>query len=227
LENGLGINAWFLASQIVSFLILFFVLSKWVFPAIMKTLDKRTAVIKEGVDNAARAQQELAATKIQVAQMLDEARKEAAHTLAQATQAAEHVRAEIEQQAHNRANEIVQQAQVRIQQEVAQARAQLRSQVADLAILAAGQVVNASLDDAGHRRLVDDREHGRAEHHHADAGRAHPRSEVAGQAADHQLGPTDRHHHLTDVEGALLQRSPPGELAGRHPDGEGDDRAGG
>ncbi|HEX6778923.1 MAG TPA: F0F1 ATP synthase subunit B [Ktedonobacterales bacterium] len=154
--SGLGINAWFLASQIVSFGILWFVLQKWVYPAIMKTLDKRALVIREGVENASKARQELSEAETRVAQMLDEARKEAARTLAQATQAAEHVREEIEQEARNRANEIVQQAQVRIQQEVSQARSELRKQVADLAILAAGQVIHTSLDDAGHRRLVEE-----------------------------------------------------------------------
>ncbi len=156
MSNGLGINAWFLVSQIVSFLILFYILRRWVFPAIINTLDKRAAIIREGVDNANKAKQELAEAETRVAQMLDEARKEAAQTLAQATQAAENVRAEIEQEARNRANDIVQQAQVRIQQEMAQARAQLRGQIADLAILAAGEVVHASLDNAAHRRLVDE-----------------------------------------------------------------------
>jgi F-type H+-transporting ATPase subunit b len=154
--GGLGINLWFLASQIVSFLILWYVLAKWVYPAIMKTLDKRALVIREGVENASKARQELSEAETRVAQMLEEARKEAARTLAQATQAAEHVRDEIEQEARNRANEIVQQAQVRIQQEVSQARSELRKQVADLAILAAGQVIHTSLDDAGHRRLVEE-----------------------------------------------------------------------
>ncbi len=156
LENGLGINAWFLASQIISFLILYFILRRWVFPAIMKTLDKRAAVIREGVENADRARKELSEAEARVAKMLEDARKEAAQRLAQSTQAAEHVRAEIEQEARNRANEIVQQAQVRIQQEVAQARAELRSQVADLAILAASQVIRSSLDDEGQRRLIEE-----------------------------------------------------------------------
>ena len=156
MENGLGINAWFLVSQIVSFLILYYILRRWVFPAIMKTLDKRASVIREGVENAETARQKLAEAEKQAALILDQARKEAQQTLAQATQAAENVRAEIEQEAHSRANAIVEQAQVRIQQETAQARAQLRTQVANLAILAAGQVVQASLDDAGHRRLVDE-----------------------------------------------------------------------
>jgi len=156
MNGGLGINLWFLGSQIVSFLILYYILRRWVFPAIMSTLDKRALVIKEGVENAAKARQELSDAESRVAAMLEEARKESARTLAQATQAAEHVRDEIEQQAHKRANEIVQQAETRIQQEVSQARAELRKQVADLAILAAGQVIHASLDDAAHRRLVDE-----------------------------------------------------------------------
>jgi F-type H+-transporting ATPase subunit b len=154
--NGLGINAWFLGSQIVSFLILYYILRRWVFPAIMNTLDQRAQRIREGIENADKAEKKLAEAEIRVNQMLDDARKEAAQTIAQATTAAQHVRDEIVQAAQQRRDEIVQQAQVRIQQEEAQARAELRRQVADISIRAAGRVIGASLDDARHRRLVED-----------------------------------------------------------------------
>lgn len=152
----LGINAWFLLSQIVCFVILWAVLQRYVFPVITRMLDKRAAVIREGIENAEKAKRELAEAQANVEQMMAQAHREAQQVLAQATQAAEHIRAELEKEAHERANQIIQQAQVRIQQETARAKAELRAQVADLAILAASRLIGTSLNDAGHRRLIEE-----------------------------------------------------------------------
>jgi F-type H+-transporting ATPase subunit b len=153
---GLGINVWMFASQLVSFLVLLFVLWRWVFPVLLRTLDKRALTIQEGVENARKAQSDLAAAEQRIAGMMEEARLQAQHTLDQALKAGEHVRTEIEQEARDRARQIIDQAQVRIQQEVAQARNELRQQVADLAIMAAERVIGSSLDSATNRRLIDD-----------------------------------------------------------------------
>lgn len=150
----MGINIWNFASQVVTFLVLLFILGKWVFPAIMKTLDRRAAVIQEGVENAQKAQRELADAQKRVEALIEQARKDAQATIAKATQAAEHVRVEIEQEAQGRAREIISQAEKRIQQEIAQARTQLRQEVADLALQAAEHVIGNSLDTTTSRRLV-------------------------------------------------------------------------
>jgi F-type H+-transporting ATPase subunit b len=153
---GLGINVWMFASQLVSFLILFIVLRIWAFPILTRTLDKRALTIQEGVDNAQKAQRDLADAERRIAGMMEEARLQAQQTLDQALKAGEHVRAEIEQEARDRARQIIDQAQTRILQEVAQARNELRQQVADLAIMAAERVIGSSLDSATNRRLVNE-----------------------------------------------------------------------
>jgi F-type H+-transporting ATPase subunit b len=151
-----GINGWLFISQLAAFLVLFGVLYWLVWPVLLRTLDKRTLTIQEGVENAERARTELAETEKRIAAMMDEARVEAQHTLEQARKAGDRVRAEIEAEARDRAQKTVEQAQARIQQEIAQARTELRKQVADLAILAAGHVIGSSLDSATNRRLVDE-----------------------------------------------------------------------
>jgi F-type H+-transporting ATPase subunit b len=152
----LGINAVEFISQLIAFLVLFFVLQRFVWPVMLRTLDKRTLTIQEGVENAERARRELAEAEQRIGAMMNEARVEAQRTLEQARKAGERVRAEIEAEARDRAQKTVEQAQARIQQEIAQARTELRKQVADLAILAAGQVIGSSLDSATNRRLVEE-----------------------------------------------------------------------
>jgi len=150
----MGINLVLFASQLISFLILFFVLWKWVFPLLIKTLDKRAQTIQEGVANAEKAQRALAEAETRIQGMLEDARKDAQHTLEQARKAGEQLRASIETDARGSATRIVQQAQAQTKQIVEQARADLRQQVADLAIMAAEHVIGNSMDTATNRRLV-------------------------------------------------------------------------
>lgn len=152
----MGINAVMFFSQLIAFLVLFFVLQRFVWPVMLRTLDKRALTIQEGVENAERARRELAEAEKRISAMMDEARVEAQRTLEQARKAGERVRAEIETEARDRAQKILEQAQSRIHQEIAQARTELRQEVADLAILAAGHVIGSSLDSATNRRLVDE-----------------------------------------------------------------------
>lgn len=151
---ALGINLNALIAQFLVFAIVLFVLWRYVYPALLKTLDQRRDAIRVGMENAEKSRQELAEAEKRVAAMLDEARQEAQRTLANATVAAQHVRNEIEQQAQERSRDIMTQAERRIQQEITKARADLRQQVADLAIMAAGKVVGASLDTETNRRLA-------------------------------------------------------------------------
>lgn len=152
----LGINVYNFIAQLITFLILLFVLGKFAFPALMKTLDQRELTIRQGVENAELARQAVMDAEKRVGEMLEQGRRDAQDALAKATQAAEHIRVEIEQQAQDRSKDILAQADKRIQQEMAQAKAELSKQIADLAIMAAERVVGTSLDSQANRRLVND-----------------------------------------------------------------------
>ena len=157
-EGGLplGINPLLLLAQIVNFGILFFILSRFAFPPLMRTLDQRAATIREGVENAARAKLELDRAEQQRESIIQAAQQRAQQIISDATAAGERQRAKIEEDAKLRAEEIAQQGRVRIQQEEAQARNALRQEVADLAIGAASRVIGESMDGTRQRRLVEE-----------------------------------------------------------------------
>jgi len=154
--DALGINLFALIAQLVAFFILLFVLWKFAFPPLMKTLDERQNTIREGVQNAERASQQLKDAEKRVEALMNEARLESQKVIASATQAAERLKADIEHQAQQRGREIEAQAAKRIEQQIAQAKAELRAHVADLSIAAAERVIGQSLDTATNRRLVDE-----------------------------------------------------------------------
>jgi len=152
----LGLNPLLLGAQIINFLVLWFILSRFVFPIIFKTLDERTTTIREGIENAERARNELANAQQQADTIIQAAQTRSQQIIAEGTANGERVRAKIEEDAHTRADEIARQGQQRIRQEEAQAKNQLRQQVANLAIDAAGRVIGESLDGPRQRKLVED-----------------------------------------------------------------------
>jgi F-type H+-transporting ATPase subunit b len=156
LASQFGINPFAFLSQLVSFGIVFLILWKWGFPAIVKTLEKRQAVIREGIENAEKARHDLAEATARAEQVMQEARVQAQETIAQATKAAEREAIRIQEEAYARSAEIEQQQVARIQQEAARARAELSRLVVNLSISAAGKVISKSVDSSDNRRLVEE-----------------------------------------------------------------------
>jgi len=156
LLGGLGINTIAFLSQLVSFGIVFWILWRWGLPAITKTIDKRNAVISEGVENAEKARKALEDAKKDAEQLLLDARRQGQETIAQATRAAENEANRIREEAEARSKQIEQQYAERIQQEAARARAELNRLVVNLTINAASKVISKSVDSSDNRRLVEE-----------------------------------------------------------------------
>ena len=156
IASQFGINPFAFLSQLVSFGIVFLILWKWGFPVVIRALEKRQGVIREGIENAEKARHDLAEATTRAEQVLQEARVQAQETIAQATKVAEREGNRIQQEAYARAAQIEQQQVARIQQEAARARAELSRLVVNLSISAAGKVISKSVDSSDNRRLVEE-----------------------------------------------------------------------
>lgn len=156
ISSGLGINTVAFISQLVSFGIVFFALWRWGFPAIIKTLDQRQALIREGVENAERAKRELEEATSKADQILIEARRQAQETIERAVRVAQQESNRIQEESHALAEQIGQQQVARIQQEANRARNDLSRLVVNLSIDAAGRVIQRSVDNNDNRRLVEE-----------------------------------------------------------------------
>ncbi len=156
ISDGLGINAWAFLSQLVSFLIVFFALWRWLLPILLKTMDKRQNIIREGVENADRAKRALTEADAQASQILTDARRQGQDIVERAQKIAEQEASRIRDEAHVQAEQIAQQNIARIHQEANRARADLSRQVVNLSINAAGRVVGRSVNNDDNRRLVEE-----------------------------------------------------------------------
>lgn len=152
----LGINPLLLLAQLINFGILFYILNRFVFPALFKTLDQRSATIRKGVEDARQSKIALDQAERQGEAIVLESRQKGQQAINDAVAAAERVRLQLEAEAEAQAQQRIVQAEQRIKQEEAASRAALRQQVADLAINAASTVVGESLDGPKQRRLVEE-----------------------------------------------------------------------
>jgi len=153
--DALGINLPGLITQIVSFIILFFILSKLLYKPLVSLLDQRTEKIKDGLEAADRAKEEAARSEESIQAQLLEARSEGQRLIIQAGETAEKFREEEMEKAREDIEAERTRAQGNIQRERDAAIEDLRREFAGLAISAAEKVVRSSLDEDEHRELID------------------------------------------------------------------------
>lgn len=154
LFQALGVDVKLLISQAIAFLILVFLLGKFVYPVLMKAVDGRREQIEAGLKEAKEAEEALAKAEAKVADMLAEARKEADGILARTHQETSAMVAEAEQKAKTRADQIVKDARAQLDVDVAKARQALKSETVQLVALATEKVVKEKLDTQKDANLV-------------------------------------------------------------------------
>jgi F-type H+-transporting ATPase subunit b len=147
-----GLMIW----TVLAFLVAFFVLRKWAWPAITEALDKRQRAIEESIDTAERARAEAAGLLEEYRERLKEARGQADEIVARARKAGEVHERESLEDARRKREELMEQTRRDIEAETRRAIQEIRNEVADLTVLATEKVTRKSLDDADQRRLVED-----------------------------------------------------------------------
>jgi len=154
--DAFGVDGWKLLFQIINFLLLLYLLNRFLFKPVLKLMDERESRIRKGLEDAEAAarDRELALAEREAA--LDEARKEAQAMIARATKIADDSRAEILAEAKAQAEKVTSRAREEITAEKERAMAELRATVADLALEAAGKLVRSEMDGATQRRLVEE-----------------------------------------------------------------------
>lgn len=153
---ALGIDWRILILQIVAFLILVWLLSKYVYPWLLKAVDERHDAIEASAEAAKEAQLKAEAAEENTEKLLKKARGEAADILALAQKEASKVVEDAETKAAKKADHLVEQAEARIQSEVAAAKVALRSELTALVATATEKVLNQKVDSKTDAALISD-----------------------------------------------------------------------
>jgi F-type H+-transporting ATPase subunit b len=147
-----GLMIW----TVLAFLVAFFVLRKWAWPAITEALDKRQRAIEESIDTAERARAESAELLEEYRGRLREARSQAEEIIARARKAGEVHERETVEEARAKREELLEQTRRDIEAETRRAIQEIRAEVADLTILATEKVTRKALDADDQKRLVEE-----------------------------------------------------------------------
>ncbi len=153
--EGLGINLPGLITQVVSFVILFAVLSRLLYKPIVGMLDQRANRIKESLETAERVRAEAAQSQQDMQKQLEEARTEGQQLISQAREVADRFREEELAKARQEIQAERERAQANIERERDAAIEELRREFAGLAITAAERVIQRSVDEPAHRDLIE------------------------------------------------------------------------
>ena len=153
--DALGINLPGLITQIISFGILFFILSKLLYKPLVSLMDQRAEKIREGLEASDMAREQAARSEEAIQQQLVEARVEGQKRVAEARETADKFREEEMVKVRDDIELERVRAEAKIQRERDAAIEDLRREFAGLAISAAEKVVRSSLDEEGHKELIE------------------------------------------------------------------------
>ena len=153
--EGLGINLPSLLAQIVNFLILLGLLYLVAYKPVMRMLDERSRRIKESMDKTEDVKKQADQAEQEMTKRIAAASDEGQKLVEQAVKAGGEARRQAQLEAKKEADGIIARARAEIKRERDEAVGELRREFADLAVLAAGKVIDRSLDKESHRQLIE------------------------------------------------------------------------
>jgi F-type H+-transporting ATPase subunit b len=145
LNPDMGLLFW----TLLSFLVVFFILAKYAWPAIVKGLKDREKSIADSLATAERVKAEMAQLQSENEALLAKAREERALMLKEARDTKDKIINEAKEQAKTEANKIVIEAQAAIEAQKMAALTDVKNQVGKLVIEVAEKVLRRELNNKG------------------------------------------------------------------------------
>ena len=152
----LGIDGWDFLLHTINFVVLIFLLSRFLYRPVVGMLDERSRRIEESLAAAERARAEVAQADREREELLANARREIQDMLAQGQQIADRIQSEARASAQQEGQRIIERSRQEATAERDQAMIELRREVASLAVQAAERVIRKSLDGQTHRQLIEE-----------------------------------------------------------------------
>ena len=140
--------------ELVTFLILIFLLIRYVYPPIRDQIRQRQSEIERAIDEAQKTRSEARELLAEYRRQIDEARGEARRILDEARKQGESQRERTKKEAREEGERIIQRAREEIEHERDAALREVRREVADMVVVASERVIGRELDRDEHERLI-------------------------------------------------------------------------
>jgi F-type H+-transporting ATPase subunit b len=141
--------------QLVTFVLVFLILRKWVVPKLAATIDGRQRTLEESLENARRTEEALKQAEARAEEILGKARAQADEALAEAKDAGAGVISQAEAAAAARAETIVKEAESRLNDEREKLRKELHDELAGLVADATEKIIHEKLDEKKDMSLIE------------------------------------------------------------------------
>lgn len=152
--DALGIDWKLLVFQVIAFLLLIWLLAKFVFPALIKAVDDRQKRIETGLKEAAEARRALENAEAKADEVLAEARKDAEALLQRSQEEAANALLAAETKAKERSEQIVAESRATLAADVRKAREVLKKDTIALVAAATERVVGEKVDAKKDAELI-------------------------------------------------------------------------
>jgi len=152
IEVRLGLMVW----TIVCFGITFWVLKRFAFKRIQEAIDERRQRIRQSLEDAEKSRNEAHQLLEEHRALIGQARGQAEDILAEARRVADSQRQRVKDETEADRHRRLEETRRQIEAETQRALQQIRNEVAELTLVATAKVTGKVLDDADHRRLIED-----------------------------------------------------------------------
>ena len=152
IEVRLGLMVW----TIVCFGITFFILKRYAFGFIQKAIDERRERIHRSIEEAEKARTEARRLLEEHRALIGQARGQAEQILSEARKVGESMARRVKEETETDRQRRLEETKRQIEAETQRALEQIRTEVAELTLIATTKVTGKVLEDADHKRLIDE-----------------------------------------------------------------------
>lgn len=143
--SAIGLDWQMFIFQVIGFVILVWLMSKYVYPPLIKTIDERQAKIDAGNKAASVAEKKATEAKADIEKLLKQARADAADIVSTAKEEAAAAAALADTKAKARADHLIADAHEQVEKDIVAARKMLHNETLSLVTLATEKVVGKTI----------------------------------------------------------------------------------
>jgi F-type H+-transporting ATPase subunit b len=154
--EGLGINLGYLLVQIIAFIVIYTLLSRFLYDPLTNVLRNRRARIEKALEDSAVAANARRNAEVEAEKLVVQARADAARVIEEARGRGEELARTVQVEAQTEAEQIRAEGRARASEERDRQLADLRGQVVAIAVAMSQRLIGEALDEKRQQALVSD-----------------------------------------------------------------------
>lgn len=153
--NDFGVQPILLAAQVVNFLILLYILKRFLYKPVLKVLEERKKVIAQSLKNADEIERRLVALTEEEEKRILKSGEEGVKIIKQAREASAQIIEDAKVKAQDLAQEIVKEAHSQLQVEKQQIQQEIREHLGEFIVLGLQKITGKKLTEEDKKNLIE------------------------------------------------------------------------